>query len=60
MALGIEYCNIIDPWKPWTFDPEYKLWRYSKNLNLGDNFCGEPIQLSEEERKKEVKLLKKI
>src|SRR5208282_4752082 len=44
--LGLLWCNIMDPWKSRTFvGPTYKLWKYGKNLNLSDDFCGQPIPL---------------
>ncbi len=48
--LGLLWCNIIDPWKVRAFiGPSYKLWKYGKNLNLKDDFCGELKTLAKEE-----------
>jgi len=55
--LGLLWCNMIDPWKVRAFvGPTYKLWKYGKNLNLKDSFCGEPIPLTEEEAEEQEKL----
>lgn len=48
--LGLLWCDIIDPWKIRAFvGPTHKLWKYGKNLNLKDDFCGEHVPLSDEE-----------
>ena len=55
--IGLLWCNIVDPWKVKVFvGPKYKLWKYSKNLNLKDDFCGEPIPLSKEESEEQEKM----
>jgi hypothetical protein len=37
--LGLIYCDVNDPWKIKSFDPQAKLWRYVTNRNLGDACC---------------------
>lgn len=55
--LGLLWCNIIDPWKVRTFvGPTYRLWKYGKNLNLKDSFCGEPVPLTKEEAEEQERL----
>ena len=38
-GLGLIYCDVNDPWKLKSFDPQAKLWKYVKNRNLGGSFC---------------------
>ena len=55
--LGLLWCNIMDPWKIRTFvGPTYRLWKYGKNLNLRDDFCGQPIPLSKEEAEEQERM----
>ena len=55
--LGLLWCNIMDPWKIRTFvGPTYKLWKYGKNLNLRNDFCGQPIPLSKEEAEEQERM----
>jgi len=55
--LGLLWCNIIDPWKVRAFvGNSYKLWKYGKNLNLKDDFCGEAIPLTKEEAEEQERL----
>ncbi len=55
--LGLLWCNIIDPWKVRAFvGPTYKLWKYGKNLNLKDNYCGEPVPLTREEAEEQERM----
>ena len=37
--LGLLYCNVNDPYKAKGFNPEFRLYQYQKNRNLGDDEC---------------------
>jgi hypothetical protein len=37
--LGLLYCNVNDSYKIRAFNPEFKLFKYIKNRNLGDEAC---------------------
>ena len=37
--LGLLYCNVNDPYKAKGFNPQARLYRYTKNRNLGDPVC---------------------
>jgi len=55
--LGLLWCNIIDPWKVRAFvGSSYELWKYGKNLNLKDDFCGEATPLTKEEAAEQERL----
>ena len=55
--IGLLWCNIIDPWKVRAFvGPTYKLWKYGKNLNLRDDFCGEHVPLSNDETEEQERM----